>query len=494
MPLPPLRDYQSDAIDCVRTKLKEHSRVVLCAPTGSGKTRMITELGIRAVAKQSTVLAMATRDELVDQLWGSFNSAGLSPGVIASSSDLPRRPGPVQVASLQTLLAHPDWLPEKVDLVLPDEAHHLGAGAETWSALLERFPKARVVGPTATPERGDGTGMSPIFTDIVQATDVPGLSVRRLTERGLLVHCEIARPRTALKLVRDDVNALAIDPIEAWMIHSPGRQGFIFFQSVPEAIDGCAALQARGVVARVIHGKTPKLERRAIVEGFKAGRIHCLCNVYVLTEGFDAPQASLCVLARNCGTAGMMLQIAGRILRAHPGKRDCLLVDLPGVTWTHGTPEDDRVWSLTGKASLVLEERRCPVCSKTVTAYPCAYCGHEPTRDLFAGPNSGGNTVVLDEPLTMYHRALLEGDEQRREALGRWVLGRIIRKQQPFWASHRFRDVYGIPCPTEWYNTAVIAALEHVRGTKSDPGRPEARTASYDLRVQRRLYGARSVE
>jgi superfamily II DNA or RNA helicase len=397
----------------------------------------------------------------------------------------------VQVASAQTVLKHPHLLPTDVDYILADEAHHYGAGAEKWSALIGRYPGKRVVGLTATPERGDGTGMSPIFDAIVQSKDVPGLSVRRLTERGLLVPCHIDRPRTFLRLQRDDANALAQDPIDAWMAYAhTGRQGFIFFQTVNEAEAGCATLLARGVLARVVSDRTPRLERRAIIEGFRAGRIKCLCNVYVLTEGFDAPNASLCVLARNCGTAGMFLQIVGRILRSCEGKTDCVLVDLPGVSWVHGTPEDDRLWSLTGKASILVSGKSCPVCSKPVEEFPCTFCGHTPAqRSLLFGAQAS-NTVVLDEPLTRYTRALGETDEQRREALARWVLGRVIQKKHPYWAANRYREVYGVTPDATAYNVALASALAHVRGTRSDPGRQEARTSRYDPTHGRKLYGA----
>lgn len=490
----PCRPYQLEAIRCTGKKLDTSQRVVLCMPTGSGKTRTCGEMVLRCSERAKSSLWLAHRDELVAQGYGALEELGLAPGAISSDRSLERRPGLVQVASVQTLLARPGDMPENVDWIFADEAHHYGDAAEKWSAILTRYPRARVVGPTATPERGDGTGLAPMFQDIVQATDVPDLSIRRLTEMGVLVPCNIIRPRTFLKLLRnDDVNALAQEPVEAWMMHASGQQGFIFFQSVSEATLGAEKLNALGVVSRVISGKTPALERRAIIAGFKTGRIACLCNVYVLTEGFDATAATVCVLASNIGTAGGFLQRVGRALRSSPGKESCTLIDLPGVSWVHGKPADDRVWSLSGRASNLVVGRSCPVCGKPVEDWPCAVCGHVPSGDLF-GAREGAGSVIVDEPLTMYRAKLLEKDDQRRASLESWVLGRVMKKQRPEWAQHRFREIYGVDVPNEWYVHAVVKALEHVRDSKIDPAIQSRRGAMHaDQLSQRRLRVTRSA-
>ena len=315
-------------------------RVVLQIPTAGGKTRVGETVVRSALPKGKRCMWMAHRTELIEQPYRVF--ADLSPGCIAPSLSFPRRPdSPLQIASIQTLvamLARGEPLPP-ADLIVVDECHHMGEGAGEWSKLLLFYAMAYVLGLTATPERGDGTGMAPMFERLIQV-----VSVRELTMAGHLVPCEVVRPGRYLRERGATGNKLAKDPVDAWLEHAGARSGFIFAASVEEAQEYAERLNGLGIVARCVHAKTPADERAAVVEGFRRGTVTVLTNVFVFTEGTDLPQASCCVLARGCSTAGMYLQIVGRVLRSAPGKSDALLVDLPGVSHLHGMPEDERVW------------------------------------------------------------------------------------------------------------------------------------------------------
>src|SRR6185369_8354499 len=139
-----------------------------------------------------------------------------------------------------------------------------------------------------------------------------------------------------------------------------------------------------------IHADTPWLLRRARIEAFRLQRPQplldagtterpslVLVNVYTLTEGVDVPEASCCILARGCGHPGMLLQTAGRVGRAAPGKTGATLLDLRGVTHKLGLWEADREWSLEGRACDMTREERerekqshtCPACDAAFEAY-----------------------------------------------------------------------------------------------------------------------------
>ena len=416
-------------------------RVVLQVPTGGGKTRLAVEVVRSALSRGRKVLWLAHRTELIEQAFRAL--AELEPGCIAASSDLPARPGaPLQVASIQTLLARES---PTADLVVVDECHHMGEGAGEWTKLLARYPLAYVLGLTATPERGDGTGLAPMFERLIQV-----VSVRELTMAGHLVACEVVRPGRFLRERGATGNKLAKDPVDAWLEHAGARSGFIFAASVEEAQEYAERLNGLGIVARCVHAKTPADERAAVVEGFRRGTVTVLTNVFVFTEGTDLPQASCCVLARGCSTAGMYLQIVGRVLRSAPGKTDALLVDLPGVSHLHGMPEDERLWRLDGRASSVAG-LLCRVCGKPLEAYPCPSCGYE--ADAGDAPTSG--TEIVNEPLAKFARMIAQGPEQRFETLVRWLKAAEAKNYKPGYVRHKWRAVYGEDVQSEMWARAL---------------------------------------
>lgn len=451
--LPDLWPHQRRGIEQARAAMRQgHSRVVVVVPTGGGKTRLGVEVVRSAVAKGGRVVWLAHRAELIGQAFDTLLRAGLHVGAVCASSDRPADPSaPVQVASIQTLLARS--IRPEASLIVCDECQHLAESAEYWASLLDAYPMVHVLGLTATPERGDGTGLAPIFTALVQV-----VSVRELTELGVLVPCEIDRPASYLKQRGDSGNKLAQDPVDRYCDVGGGGQAFLFAATVEEAEGFAARLSERGHVARCIGAKTPKDERAAVIDGFKAGRVRVITNVYVMTEGVDLPAASVCVLARGCASAGTFLQMVGRVLRSAPGKTSALLIDLPGVTHLHGPPEDDRIWALTGRAC-IRAGQVCRVCAKPIVEYPCSHCGFAP--DL--GAEASISTEIMNVPMEKFARMIAQSPEQRRETLDRWVRLALAKGQNPRTVLHRWRAVYKEECPRDWWSEAVRRQAQTVR-------------------------------
>jgi DNA repair protein RadD len=165
-----LHAFQQDAIDKIRTKIAEgHRRIILVAPTGSGKTIIASEVVARAVKKYSRVLLLAHRREIVAQTSGKLHRFDARHGIImAGVSSRPMEP--VQVASIQTLCARAVRreameLPP-ADVVIIDEVHH--CRAKSYQDIIELYPKAVLFGLTATPCRGDGRGLGNVFEVMVE--------------------------------------------------------------------------------------------------------------------------------------------------------------------------------------------------------------------------------------------------------------------------------------------------------------------------------------
>lgn len=368
-----LRDYQERALANVAAS--QAQRVVLVSPTGSGKSLMGREWVRRKVAAGRRVLMVAHRIELLTQFAGHMQAVGVTPSIIAPG--FPSDPfAPVQCASLDTLVAR-GTVPE-VDDVLWDECHH--AAADTWAPVItQALHSAHVLGLTATPQRSDGKPLGDIFGDMVVAANYS-----ELLAAGHIVRCRVFRPETYLG------SDFAQDPLEAYQKHGHGARGFVFCRSVKDAKELAERFTLAGVPAANIDGKMSTGKREGILDRFKTGELRLICNVFVLTEGFDVPDATVCMLARGAGHAGTYLQMVGRVLRPSAGKDSAIFIDLPGVSHEHGLPTADREYGLSGRAIRTAGEslRNCPKCGCTnrSLARVCIECGEPFPRREYKGP------------------------------------------------------------------------------------------------------------
>jgi superfamily II DNA or RNA helicase len=439
-----LRDYQQAAIDRARNALANGARAIcLVCPTGGGKTVIGSDIVRRTVERGGRALWLAHRTELVDQAAGTLERLGLRVGAIAAGSQRPPNPyAPVQVASIQTLLARAEARP-RATVVVFDECHH--AASDTYSTLLGAYSDSVRIGLTATPERGDGRGLGNMFDRLLVVA-----RIRELTDAGALVPCEIIRPASMLR-----PGQIAQRPVDAYLAHASSRSAIVFSPSLVVAAQHTEEFRALGISAQMVDQGTPAGERRAALERFRAGELRVLVNVQVLTEGTDLPRASAAILARGCGTAGLYLQMAGRILRPHESKQDALLIDLRGVSYQHGHPADDRTYSLDGRGirrenEAGSDQQYCRVCGAPVApGVPCAECG---TAARTAKP-----LVVTGAALVRYERKRAEGPEERARTLARWIREGRERDFKPGWAFAKFRAVYG-----NWPEPSVKIAAQRM--------------------------------
>lgn len=443
-----LRDYQHAAVAKVRDAMRAGGkRVVLVLPTGAGKTRTGSAIVERAVLKGRRVVWLAHRTELLEQTAKTLHDFGLPVGVVAASSAWPiDAAAPVQVCSVQTLLAR-EHRPA-ADLLVWDECHHASESAPAWAAILAAYPTTPTIGLTATPERGDGSGLAPLFDSLVV-----GVTVRELTAQGHLVPCEVSRPARLLK-----AGQLAREPLAAYLADSPGQQGFLFAKSVEEASRYAAEFTADGIRSVCIHAGTPPLERTTALELFRQGVVRMLTNVYIFTEGTDLPMAQVCILARGASTAGIYLQMVGRVLRPYRGKKSATLIDLRGVSHVHLMPEDERHFRLEGKGITASDVAKCKVCSQALgpNGYPCA-CGYAPE----AGDERAGADEVVDEPMVRYARMIAQGPKQRFETLVRWIRAADAKQHKRGAVRHKWRAVYQeLPDDEMWARACAEADRE----------------------------------
>lgn len=428
-----LRPYQIRGLELGRQAYREGKRAILfVGPTGMGKTRLGTEFVQNAIRGGRRVLWLAHRRELLTQARDAIRGEGVSDvGIIAAS--LPQFANPrasVQIASLQTLLAR-DELPP-ADLVVFDEAHHFVSSE--WHAFAEKYKSATRLGLTATPVRSDGTAMGDLFDALVPVT-----SVRELTEQGFLVPCHVIGP------ARHQGGDLAQSPVDAWKQYARNERTVVFARSVEHSKELCAEFRAAGARAAHVDGGTNDVLRSRALDDFKAGHIDVLCNVFVLTEGFDAPGASCCILARGCGSVGTYLQMVGRVLRPAPGKTKAILLDLPGAVHLHGMPDEDREYSLDGEG---IKEKKmplktCPSCAAVFRPAPvCPSCGH-----VFPVEIQKPDITGVD--LRRLSFADID-DTHRKDAYTQLCALAESRGYKPGWAFYRFVSKFGMKPPFAW--------------------------------------------
>ena len=377
-----LRPYQDDIYAEARQLLKSGKRTLLIqSPTGSGKTVLVAHMLANATLKGYRAWFCVHRRELVKQSVLTLGeSAGLPVGIVAAGFP-GNRHELIQVCSVQTLARRRHLLPDP-QLIVWDECHHVAA--LSWGAIHSAYPNAVHVGLTATPERLDGTGLSGWFEELVT-----GPSVANLIKEGWLSPYRLFAPGgpdlSAVHSVAGDYNkkelALAMakssvtgDALSHYQKYAMGRRAIVFMWSVESSIEMAQKFNEAGIPAEHIDGTTDDAARDAAIQGFRDGKIKILCNVEIISEGFDLPAIEAAFLLRPTRSLALYLQQVGRALRPSPGKDEALIFDHAGNCRLHGLPDDEREWTLEGRVKSKKKADGCPVkqCPKCYAMLPAA--------------------------------------------------------------------------------------------------------------------------
>ncbi len=397
-----LRPYQANAIEQVRGLIRAGKRrILLVAPTGSGKTVIGSSMAKGAHEKRTPVLWMAHRRELIHQACDKLSQVDVSAGIILSGVR-PSLMVNTQVASIQTyasrIWSKKSAITPMVKLLFIDEAHH--ATSDQYLRLIADHPDAIVIGLTATPCRTDGRGLGHLFDAMVEVS-----SVAELTELGYLVPTKIYAPRLpdlegihtragdyVGSELEERMSPLVGHVVDDWHRYGENRQTVVYASSVNHSIALTEEFNHAGITAAHIDGKTKINEREAILAGVAAGDIQVVSNFGVLTEGWDMPSIGCEVIARPTKSYGLYLQMAGRVLRPAPGKEYAVIIDHAGAVYRHGLPQDAGGWSLDESMKIQDKKSDCPTKEKTLTTcrncwhiytkqQRCPKCGCQPTRE-----------------------------------------------------------------------------------------------------------------
>jgi DNA repair protein RadD len=461
-----LRPYQTDVIAKFHEAVEAGCRrIILVAPTGSGKTVIgasIIDNLLHNNIKMS-VLVLAHRREIISLTSQKLHAAGVAHGIIQAG--FPTRPNePVQVASIQTLWTRAMNIGSMdlpaADLLVIDECHH--APAQTYRKIIEAYPRALLLGLTATPCRGDGRGLGGIFEVIVECPQVA-----ELIAQGYLVKTRVYAPvdpdlRGVETRVGDYVESqlaermdqakLVGDIVEHWHKFGERRKTVVFAVSVEHSIHIRDQFMASGVRAEHIDGSTPKPERDATLARLASGEIDLISNCMVLTEGWDMPDIGCCVLARPTKKMGLYRQMVGRVLRPADRKPDAIVLDHSGAVFRHGFVEDPVEWTLDPErraqspthrkreaiGGRLLECSQCGVVR--IAGQACWHCGFLPQRPPRAADVAPGELGLVDGSRRVQRRTYGPSERVRWHAM--LIQIGIERGYKPGWAAHQYKTKF----------------------------------------------------
>lgn len=285
-------------------------------------------------------------------------------------------------------------------LIITDENHH--SLASTYKKVYEAFPNAYRVGVTATPVRLDGSGLSDVNDELII-----GVSARWLIENSCLAPYDYYAPSlvdlTGIKIKKGDYDVSSVenlmlrkavfgDVIKYYKQLAKGRQAVCYCTSVRHSMETAMQFNLAGIEAAHIDGSTPKSERERIIEDFRRGAIDILCNVDLISEGFDVPDCECAILLRPTQSLTLYIQQSMRCMRYRKGKR-AVIIDHVGNYARFGMPDADREWTLESRKkqkreiekSDEINIKQCPECccvfspkdENGAAVTVCPNCGYE---------------------------------------------------------------------------------------------------------------------
>ncbi|MBR4383025.1 MAG: DEAD/DEAH box helicase [Selenomonadaceae bacterium] len=386
-----LRSYQQDFIDAVRCEfIQNHKRVVGVAPCGAGKTIMTGWMIREAARRGKRSIFFVHRNELIEQTAKTFDDLQIPYGIIAASHKM-KLDEPVQIASVQTLAKRIEKVPPP-DFLICDECHHILAN--TYKKILDAFPKAFLLGVTATPQRTGGITLCDVFQSMVES-----LSVNELIARGNLTPFKYFAPNIGVDLtsvrekfgefVTDDIEEIMADKkiiggiVEHYKKLASGKQAICYCVNVRHSKSVAEAFNLAGIPAAHVDGETPKNIRADCVEKFRRDELKVLCNCDLFSEGFDVPHCQAVILARPTMSLTLYIQQSMRAMRPDPNdpNKVAIIIDHVQNNLRHGLPNAEHHWSLEPNKK-ISDKRQCPKCKKSVKPEPtpdhrlkCPNCG-----------------------------------------------------------------------------------------------------------------------
>ena len=344
-----LRPDQALMVEQVITNIDKNSLVV--SPSGSGKSYMMVYLEKLLSDQGYEVNLYAPTIEVREQLEELLKFNGSNNHIRGIVADLKEESSP--------------------DFLLIDEAHH--SEAESYQKLFEKFPNAVRIGFSATPHRLDGKGLDNSYENIIIGKQVQELIDSRVLSKYRYFAPSVSEAFKnsvsdkflkigqeqffqAVKRSENYQKTLYADVIKTWLEKGENKQTILFAPSIEMSKKFAKEFKNAGILAKHIDGTTSIIERKETLEAFRTHRVKIICNVDLISEGFDMPDADCVILTRPTESLAMFMQQSFRALRYRDGKTAIILDHADNIA-LHGELSSHREWSLEGKQKYGLEKK-----------------------------------------------------------------------------------------------------------------------------------------
>lgn len=340
-----LRPYQQQARESIQAQWESGvRRTLLVLPTGCGKTIVFSKVIEDRVRLGERLLVLAHRGELLDQAADKLEkSTGLKCATEKAEQTSIGSWFRVVVGSIQTLMRPKrleQFAPDHFDAIIIDEAHH--CISDSYQRVLQYFSGAKVLGVTATPDRGDMRNLGSYFESLAFEYTLPKAIKEGYLSPIKAMTIPLQLDLSAVRQQSGDFSAgdlgTALDPYlesiaaEMWKV-AKGRKIVVFLPLVKTSQKFTRILNEIGFRAAEVNGESQ--DRAEILEDFENDKYNVLCNSMLLTEGWDCPSVDCVVVLRPTKVRSLYSQMVGRGTRLFPGKTELLLLDFLWHTERH---------------------------------------------------------------------------------------------------------------------------------------------------------------
>lgn len=405
-----LRPYQEEARKAVWAEWGQgRGKTLLVLPTGCGKTIVFASIAEDSVRKGRRVLILAHRGELLDQAADKIMKAtGLGCSVEKAEQSCIGQWYRITVGSVQTLMRVKrleQFSRDYFDTIIIDEAHH--AISDSYQVILNYFSEAKVLGVTATPDRGDQKNLGRVFDSLAYEYTLPQaikegylVPIRALT---IPIKIDFTKVGTSAGDYKPGDIATALDPYleriaEEMSKHCADRKTVVFLPLIKTSQKFRDILNRHGFRAAEVNGNSD--DREQVLKDFSDGRYNVLCNSMLLTEGWDCPEVDCIVVLRSTKVRALYCQMVGRGTRLADGKDHLLLLDFLWHTERH---------ELCRPACLIAESEE--VAEKMTEQIAAAGC----PVDIEAAEQTASEDVVRDREAALAEK--LEKMKKRKSKL-----------------------------------------------------------------------------
>lgn len=342
--------YQKELVNKARNSLRQNKSVLIQSPAGSGKSIVIAEIARLTTAKGNRVMFTVHRQELIDQITNSFKKQDVNLDLCT-------------IMTVRKIKNRLKILP-KPQLIITDETHH--SLAKTYKAIYDYYPDVPRLGFTATPWRMSGEPLHKVYQNMVL-----GKSVKWLLKYQFLApfhywavdsvdHGKLKASNKSSDYTNDSIDQsfgknIFGDVVEKYQKYADGQKTIVYAHSIDYSKKIADKFCKAGIKAVHVDSKTPKKERQQIMQAFKTGKIKVLCNIDLISEGFDVPDCSCVIMVRPTKSLVLFIQQAMRCMRSdHQGpkgtnaKKVATIIDMVGNAEQHkGLPDTNFDWYAT---------------------------------------------------------------------------------------------------------------------------------------------------